>query len=73
MKPERKMDDLNVDVLARQYADSVVEIGFARSVQSLGYESHAFVLGHLQADLMFILEDLNLTQKQLKILSERVL
>jgi hypothetical protein len=67
------MDDLNVDVLAKQYADSVVEIGFARSVQSLGYESHAFVLGHLQADLMFILEDLNLTQKQLKILSERVL
>ena len=53
------MDKLDADVLIKQYADSVVEIGFARSVQSLGYESHAFVLGHLQADLMFILEDLN--------------
>jgi hypothetical protein len=67
------MDKLDADVLIKQYADSVVEIGFARSVQSLGYESHAFVLGHLQADLMFILEDLNLTEKQLKILSKRVL
>ena len=67
------MSKLNAEVIVKQYADSVVEIGMARSVKSLGYESHAFALGHTQADLMFLLEELNLTQKQLKILSQRVL
>jgi hypothetical protein len=67
------MSKLDSEVLVKQYADSVMELGMARSEQSLGYESHAFALGYIQSDLMFLLEELNLTQKQLKILAERVL
>jgi hypothetical protein len=68
-----KMTKLNAEVLAGQYADSVVEIGLARSAESLGYESHAFVLGYTQSDIRILLEELNLNQRQLKILSQRVL
>jgi len=67
------MTKLNAEVIANQYADSVVEIGLARSAESLGYESHAFALGYTQSDIRILLEELNLTQKQLKILSQRVL
>ena len=67
------MSKLNAEVIVKQYAESVVEIGMARSIQSLGYESHAFALGHTQADMQYLLEELNLTQKQLKILAKRVL
>ena len=67
------MSKLNAEVLVKQYADSVMELGMARSTQSLGYESHAFVIGYIQSDLMFLLEELKLNQRQLKILAERVL
>ena len=67
------MTKLNAEVLANQYVDSVVEIGLARSAQSLGYENHAFALGWTQSEFRILLEELNLNQRQLKILSQRVL
>jgi DNA-binding transcriptional regulator YiaG len=70
---EKKMIKLDAEVIARQYATSVVEIGLARSAESLGYENHAFALGYTQSDIRILLEDLNLNQRQLKILSQRVL
>lgn len=62
-----------IDSVMDQYIDSVVEIGLARSAESLGYESHAFALGFTQSEFRMLLEELNLNQRQLKILSQRVL
>jgi hypothetical protein len=51
------MTKLNAEVLAGQYADSVMEIGLARSAESLGYESYAYALGYTQWDIRFLLEE----------------
>ena len=67
------MIKLDAEVIASQYADSVMEIGMARSVESLGYESYAFALGYTQSAIQILLEELNLNQRQLKILSQHVL
>jgi|LakMenEpi03Aug12_release.lakeMendotaPanAssembly.Ray.scaffolds.fasta_scaffold2382292_2 hypothetical protein len=67
------MAKLDAKVIASQYVNSVHEIAAARSVQQLGSESNSFVLGYTQSDFLILLEELNLSQKQLKILSKRVL
>ena len=63
---------LDSTAVIENYINTLDELARASSKRAVDNESFAFLYGFTQSDVMFMLESLELTQKQLKTLNTRL-
>ena len=63
---------LDRTAVIENYVNTLDELSRAASRRSFDNESFAFLYGYTQSDVLFMLESLDLTQKQLSTLNNRL-